>query len=264
MINDKMLNKQHETESYRRRGTSQNQKSTPALVSPQRILVIDDDAATCALVQQILTLAGYEVEFATSGQAGLKLYATFHPQLIILDVNMPGMNGVEVCRRLRQHATVPVIFLSANEDETVMLQGFNCDALDYITKPFKRRILLARVKIALQHGELTAATRSATIYNDGYLEIDPATHRISVNGELIQLTKTELALLRYLMQHADAYCSIESILASVWGDGYQDAVAHVYTYIRRLRHKLERDPKHPQTILSAHGQGYRFKRQNNP
>lgn len=243
------------------RDTFFNLNSTPSLVETKRILVIDDDPLTCALVQRILVMAGYDVEVATSGSAGLKTYHKFHPDLIILDVFMPGMTGIDFCRRFRQLSSIPVLFLSAYDDEVMMLRGFDCGAVDYVVKPFRRRILLARVKLALRIGALIAATTPVTTYDDGYLNIDPTTHRVTVDGDPVQLTTTELAVLLYLMQDAGADCSIEHILLHVWGDEYRDAAGHVYTYIRRLRRKLERDPQHPEYILSVHGRGYTFKRQ---
>ncbi|MBE7471188.1 MAG: DNA-binding response regulator [Anaerolineae bacterium] len=223
------------------------------------ILVIDDDLVLLALVQQVLCRAGWHVDTATSGPKGMARLQTLQPDLVILDIMMPGMDGWEVCRHIRRISCVPVMMLTALSEERYIIRALSdYGADDYLVKPFSADLLVARVKALLRRGGLLPLTQTPVIYQDGYLTINLALRQVWAQNRLVKLTKTEYRLLIYLLQHTDRTPSFFHILEQVWGSEYHDSVEYVHVYISRLRQKIEENPKEPHYLLTMHGVGYRF------
>jgi DNA-binding response OmpR family regulator len=178
-----------------------------------------------------------------------------------MDIMMPGLDGWEVCSGIRRLSDVPIIFLTAKTGEGDMLRGFDLGAVDYVTKPFSIKVLLARAEAALRQGVGRHDSREVTGYDDGYLQVDLAGRLVRVNRQRVRLTQTEYRLLSVLVRNAGQVLSYEQILEHVWGWEYRDSPNYVHVYIRRLRQKLERDPGAPAYLLTERGVGYAFVRQ---
>ena len=226
----------------------------------KKILVIDDDPNLVRLIEYTFSRAGFVVHKAESGEEGLHQFYDRQPDLIILDIMMPEMDGWEVCARIRQVSDVPIIFLTALSGEENVVRGLDCGAVDYVVKPFGPKALVARAQAALRHVELTPPLEKPPTYRDDYLTIDLETRRVLVRGEPVKLTATEYQLLSYLVQNASQVVSFEQILENVWGSAYDDCVNYVHVYMWHLRNKLEEDPKDPRYLLTEHGVGYRFRK----
>jgi two-component system KDP operon response regulator KdpE len=222
--------------------------------------VIDDDAETAELVRLVFAEEGAEVYSAADGREGICQFGVCRPDLIVLDIMLPQLDGWETCQRFRDFTDVPIIFLTALSREQDVVRGLDCGAVDYVTKPFKPSILLARARAALREWEAARAPRSPqqTFFDDGYLLIDVAGRQVRVDGEPVQLTATEYRLLVYLVEHAGQVLTYEQILGHVWGRAYRDSVDYVHVYVSHLRHKIEWDPRRPAYILTERGMGYRF------
>jgi DNA-binding response OmpR family regulator len=236
------------------------------------VLIIDDDVDLIQLASLIFKKAGYQVIGAKDGLDGISKFFTHRPDLIIMDVMMPGSNGFEICQRIRQVSDEPVILLTALNKEQDMLKGFAAGADDFLTKPFNPEILLARAKTVLrrthrsngnnghngsnEHHESSISFR----YNDGYLSIDIERHQVVIDGRRIKLTPMEFRLLVYLARNGGKLLTFEKILSNVWGNAYRGNMEHVHVYISHLRRKIEEDPKDPCYIQTVHGIGYIFDR----
>jgi len=195
---------------------------------------------------------------ATNGSEGMRKFFIEKPDLVILDVMMPEMDGYEVCTRIRQVSSVPVIMLTALNSEEEIIRGLESGADDFLSKPFSPDILLARANAILRRLELPQDTKPRLFYSDGYLTIDLEKRIILVHGNSIKLTRTEYNLLAYLLKNAGWVRSFEQILENVWGPEYQGSLDYVHVYVSNLRRKIETDPKNPTYIESEHGIGYRF------
>lgn len=223
----------------------------------EKILVIDDKPEMTWLLKRALTEEGYEVEIAHDGQEGLRQTHVFRPDLIVLDVMMPGMGGLDMLRRLRQFSDVPVIILTAVNTEDDKVYGLNIGADDYITKPFAIRELKARIQATLRRVAHPSSGKDHMLRFDGdRLTIEPQSHRVTVRGEEVSLTPTEYKLLLYLAYNAGRVLSYEQILDNVWGPGYEDGLTNVKLYVWYLRRKIEKDPTNPRYILTQRGVGY--------
>ena len=231
-----------------------------------KILIIDDDPDVLHLVSLIFKKAGAHVMTAMDGLEGMGKLFTFHPDLITLDVMMPGANGFDVCRRIRQVSDVPIILLTALNQEVDMLRGLEAGADDFLSKPFNPDILLARARAVLRRksggndaspGEKASGFR----YNDGHLDIDVERRFILMKGQRVKLTPVEFRLLVYLARNAGKVLSPDQILLNVWGEAYRGSVDHVHVYISHLRRKLEEDTRSPRYIVTLRGVGYIFERQ---
>jgi two-component system, OmpR family, alkaline phosphatase synthesis response regulator PhoP len=239
----------------------------------QTILIIDDDADLLQLASLIFKKAGAKVITAHDGLDGLSKFFTHHPNLIILDVMMPGSNGFDVCQRIRQVSDNPLIMLTALNQEQDMLQGLAAGADDFLSKPFNPEILLARAQTVLRriqrsnghngHNGYNGHNGSSASfsYNDGYLSIDIEKHEVLIHGKRIKLTPVEFRLLVYLARNAGKLLTFEKILVNVWGNEYLGSMEHVHVYISHLRRKVEEDAKHPRYIMTIHGMGYIFEKQ---
>jgi two-component system alkaline phosphatase synthesis response regulator PhoP len=226
----------------------------------KKILVIDDDRDMLRLVMHTFSKTEARIYTAASGEEGLRLFFDQRPDLVVLDIMMPEMDGWEVCRRLRQIADVPIVLLTALEEEEDIIRGLECGAMDYITKPFSPKVLVARARAALRRAERVWEPENLPSYRDDYLAIDLGMRRVLVRGEPVRLTATEFQLLAYLVTNADRVLSPEQILENVWGWEYQGSDNYVHVYVWHLRNKLEEDPKRPCYLLTDHGVGYRFRK----
>jgi two-component system KDP operon response regulator KdpE len=223
----------------------------------EKILVIDDKPEMTWLLKRALTEEGYEVETAHDGQEGLRQTHVFRPDLIVLDIMMPGMGGLDMLRRLRQFSDVPVIILTAVNTEDDKVYGLNIGADDYVTKPFAIRELKARIQATLRRVAHPSSSESRILRFDGdRLTIEPQSHKVIVRGEEVSLTPTEYKLLLYLAYNAGRVLSYEQILDNVWGPGYENGLTNVKLYVWYLRRKIEEDHTNPRYILTQRGVGY--------
>lgn len=222
----------------------------------QTILLIDDDKTLLELLSSHLKTAGYHPLLADDGPSGLCLATEAQPDLVVLDVMMPGMDGWEVCQRLREDSSVPIIMLTAKGEEIDKLRGFRLGVDDYVTKPFSFAELTARVGAVLARAKYAPASAHSVTSSD--LTIDFVQRRVTVAGRAVSLTPTEYRLLERLARHAHRTVPTEQLLADVWGSEYAGEVEHVKRYIWALRKKIEADPGDPKHIVSERGFGYRF------
>ncbi|MFZ5880633.1 MAG: response regulator [Chloroflexota bacterium] len=221
------------------------------------ILVIDDEPQILRALRTILTEKEFKVSTASRGEEGLALAAASEPDIVILDLGLPDMDGVEVCARLREWTQCPIIILSVRDGERDKVAALDRGADDYLTKPFGIEELLARVRVALRHSSSRQGTQSKLV-KAGDLTIDLAWHLIKRGEEEIKLTGTEYKLLAYLAANHGRVLTHQSILTQVWGPADADHTEYLRVYMRQLRKKLEADPERPQIILTEPGIGYRF------
>jgi two-component system KDP operon response regulator KdpE len=222
----------------------------------EKILVVDDAPRVVRLVREILTAVDYEVVAAISGPGALEAVAREQPDLVLLDVLLSGgIDGYEVCRRLREFSDVPVIMLTAKAQEGDVLAGFEAGADDYLTKPFSARELVARAKAVLRRTQRPEELTQATL-TCGELEIDFARRSVAVRGEYVSLTRTEYSLLRQLARHPNRVIVHEELLRAVWGPEYVNDLDYLRAYVHYLRRKLESDPAHPRYLVTRPGVGY--------
>jgi len=223
-----------------------------------RVLIIEDDPNVAEVVGRYLAREGYEVEIASDGVAGLERALADPPELVVLDLMLPNLGGLEVCKRIRAAAPVPVIILTALGEEADRIVGLELGADDYVAKPFSPRELTARVKAVLRRasGPLSA-TAPPAVLRAGELEVDVTAHEARLAGELVALTAREFDLLAHLMEHPRRAFRREELLERVWGFSYGDT-STVTVHIRRLREKIEADPSAPRYVTTVWGVGYRF------
>jgi DNA-binding response OmpR family regulator len=224
-----------------------------------RVLVAEDDGNVADVVGRYLMREGFDVEVVGDGAEALDRALAEPPDLLVLDLMLPGLDGLEVCRRLRALAPVPVIMLTAKGDEADRVAGLELGADDYIAKPFSPRELTARVKAVLRRavGPLAAVGGPQRLLVAGHIELDVAAREARVDGTVAPLTARELELLAFLMRHADRAFGREELLQHVWGYSIGDT-STVTVHVRRLREKIERDPAHPRHLVTVWGIGYRF------
>jgi two-component system KDP operon response regulator KdpE len=222
-----------------------------------RILVIDDEPQILRAMRTILTAKKFQVSEAQTGQAGLTLAASLEPELIILDLSLPDMDGIEVCKQIREWSRVPIIVLSVRDSEHDKVKALDSGADDYLTKPFGIEELLARIRVSLRHANKTLGSKSTHV-KSGPVEIDLVEHLVTRQGSEVKLTATEFKLLAYLAANAGRILTHQMILTQVWGPADADHVEYLRVYIRQLRIKLEDDPDHPTILINEPGIGYRF------
>jgi DNA-binding response OmpR family regulator len=227
--------------------------------SRRTILVVDDEPRIRDSVRMNLELDGYQVFEATNGQVALDAVRLRLPDLVIMDVMMPEMDGFEALRELRKFSTVPVILLTVKADERDVVRGLELGADDYIAKPFSPSVLLSRLKAVLRRADLPPqAPPSHILHVDDRLTIDLDRHEVWKDGEKVQLRPTEFRLLYHLASNPGVVMTHETLLSRVWGPEYRDASHYVRLYINYLRQKLEDDPATPHYIQTERGVGYRF------
>lgn len=220
----------------------------------QRILLVDDDPGILTAVKHSLVTHGYKMVTATDGVEALAAFEHELPDLILLDLELPRCDGLEVCRRIREHASTPIIVLSIKGSEADIVSVLDLGADDYLVKPFRLAELLARVRAVMRRGSQTFATRVTC----GDLEIDTEKHRASIAGRAVTLTPIEYAVLEELAKNVGRVLTTHLLLQRVWGPQYSDATDYVKGVIRRLRVKLEPDPAHPRYIITEPHLGYRL------
>ncbi len=226
------------------------------------ILVIDDDPTTVDLVSEMLSVNNFKVMTAYDGQEGLRQLYEHQPDLIVLDINMPMMDGWVVCQRVREVSNVPIIMLTAQSAPEEIIKGLEMGADDYILKPFDINVLLARVRANLRRAATEPAKfKAGTVYSDEYLTVNLDEYRVTRNGEPVKLTPTEFNLLAQLVVSAPRVVPYRELLERVWGFEYIDDIDYLRVYIWHLRRKLEPDPKQPTYIINELGIGYRFEKQ---
>lgn len=223
-----------------------------------RVLVVDDDQRLLDALAVYLEREGYTVAKAQDGVQGLEVFDTFQPDLVILDVMMPRMNGWDACRTLREKSTVPIIMLTARGQENERVMGLRLGADDYVSKPFSLKELEARVEAILRRVRMTQSAASGPLYQDEYLTIDASGWEVTRQDKPVDLTATERKLLFLLVEHINEVLSADTILDRVWGRQYADRAEYVKLYIWRLRQKLEQDATDPRYIVTERGRGYRF------
>jgi two-component system, OmpR family, KDP operon response regulator KdpE len=222
------------------------------------VLVVDDERPLRDFIRKNLEARSFTVHTAGNGLEGLAVFNTTSLDLIILDVMMPSMDGLETTRRIRQTSIVPIIVLSALSEERDKVAALDLGADDYLTKPFGVEELLARVRAVLRRAKPTPAAAGAALFQAGELVLDPAAHTVTKRGELLRLTPTEFDLLHDLIRHSGRVLTHRELLQRVWGSEYGDEAEYLRVYIRRLRHKIETDPLNPRHLLTEHSLGYRF------
>jgi two-component system KDP operon response regulator KdpE len=225
-----------------------------------KILVVDDEPDVIESVRLGFTLQWREVDVlgATSGNAGLDAIEHEHPDIVLLDVGLPDIDGFEVLRQTRAFSDIPVVMLTARDDSMDKVKGLELGADDYVTKPFNHLELMARVKAVLRRLEMPAPASRAPSFRAGDLEVDFARQEARLRGERLELTPTEYKLLYHLVRNAGHILQHGTLLAKVWGREYIDEVDYIRVYIRRLRDKLGDDPDTPRYIRTERGLGYRF------
>ena len=223
------------------------------------ILVVDDEPRLLAFLRSELKASGYQVSVARDGKSALLAAAARGPDLVILDVMLPDMDGFEVCRRLREKSSVPILMLTARTNDTDKVEGLDAGADDYLTKPFSTSELLARVRALLRRVWASDTGGPGTEFRCGDFMIDFQRRRVEMRGEEVRLSATEYKLLAELCRNAGRVILREELLARVWGSAYRNEVQYIWVYIGYLRSKLEKDPRHPEYILTYPGVGYSFR-----
>ena len=225
--------------------------------SGARILVVDDEIEIVRALRRSLMAHGYEVFTAGSGEEALEAIIRYRPDLMLLDLGLPGISGLEVCKRVRVQSNLPIIILSVKDAERDKVQALDLGADDYVPKPFGVDEVLARIRVALRHA---AQTQSGTEprFVVGPLSVDFAQRLVQVNGQEIKLTPTEYDLLKVLIKNNGKIMTRHMLLAQVWGTGYGAESHYLHVYVGQLRRKIEPDPAHPRFILTVSGVGYRF------
>jgi two-component system KDP operon response regulator KdpE len=221
-----------------------------------RILVIDDEKQIRRMLKAALSGYDYDIAEASSGHEGLNQTAIFHPDLIILDLGLPDLDGIEVIKRLREWTQIPIIILSVREHEDDKIKALDVGADDYVTKPFSMGELLARIRVALRHVAKSEDEPILTFF--GELTVDLAHRNVILKGEDVKLTPTEYEILKYLALQAGRVVTHGQLLRAIWGPNYQEETQYLRVYIGQLRRKIEADPSQPTYIITEPGVGYRL------
>lgn len=231
-----------------------------SIIANKKILVIDDDKALCRSLEIGLSRHGAEIFTANNGQVGMQKFYDDRPDLVLLDIRMPELDGWETQRMIKMVADTPIIMLTSLSQDHEIVRGLRRGADDYVTKPFSHDVLTARIETALRRYDqvdMQSAEQDDT-YDDGFLHIDLESRLVKREGEYIKLSAIEFRLLTYLFENAGKRLSFESILTEVWGWGYEGNPQYVHVYISNLRKKLEPDVRNPRYFISEHGYGYGF------
>jgi len=232
--------------------------ATPQTATPQIVLVIEDEAPIRKFLRAGLEGQGYVMVESETGRDGITQAATRSPDIVLLDLGLPDMDGLEVVRRIREWSTVPIVVLTARGQEEQKIRVLDGGADDYVTKPFSMGELLARMRVAIRHGARSASQQEEIVFRAGELEIDLVRRRVTVRGSEARLTPIEYRLLTLLARHAGRVLTHDHLLREVWGPGYAAQRHYLRVYMAQLRHKLERDPARPSLLLTEPGVGYRM------
>lgn len=227
------------------------------------VLVVDDEKSLRDFVAKNLEVRGYQVQTAEDGIEAMKIFNAHQADLVILDIMMPRMDGLETTKRIRQSSLVPIIVLTALDREKEKIRALDLGADDYLTKPFGVGELLARVRAVLRRSEWATPTIKRGKVEIGEIMIDFERHEVTVDNQIVKLTPTEYNLLAFLMQNAGGVLPHDEILKHVWGPEYGHETEYLRVYIGHLRHKIEEDPTNPKYLTTERGIGYRFENQHN-
>lgn len=229
----------------------------------KKILIVDDEPAFVSLVEQVFTRKGYEVLKASNGREALRLFFDHRPDIVLLDVVMPKMDGWQTCRRIRDISDIPIVMLTGKQKtQEDIVRGLDYGADDFLIKPVGNKELVARVRAVLRRAESppTLDARKELTYSDNFLTMDVAERKVIVNGQRVKLTPTEFRLLMFLVENAGRILTHKQLLERVWGWEYVDDLDHVRIYIWHLRQKIEPDPAQPRYIMTEPGVGYYFQK----
>ena len=221
-----------------------------------KVLVVDDEPKIRMFIRANLEARDYEVYLAQDGVEAVEMAGRVDPDVIVLDVNMPRMDGIEACRRIREWADMPIIILSVREEEKDKVRALDEGADDYLTKPFGIEELLARIRVALRHS--AGAAPATPVFTAGHLEVDLSKRVVKRQGQIVKLTRTEYELLAYLVSQHGKVLTHKELLRNVWGPKYGEESEYVRVFIRQLRSKIEDDPSNPKFIVTEPRIGYRF------
>ncbi len=224
-----------------------------------RILIVDDDLAVLKFVRANLQAAGYEILTALDGTEALQVIEKELPDLVILDIMMPKMDGFEVCRRVREWSQVPIIMLSARDDEKDKVKCLDLGADDYLTKPFGVEELMARVRSVFRRAEAARGVPPEPVFTSGDLKVNFAQREVTVADREVKLTPTEYCLLKEFVLNAGKVLTHAYLLNRAWGPEYEQETQYLHVFVRRLRAKLELEPANPRHIITVPGVGYQFK-----
>ena len=231
------------------------------MLTNSKILIVDDDTSLCDMIRYSFTKEGAEVIIASDGREGLQQFFQHLPDLVILDIHMPKIDGWEVCEKIRDLSQVPIIMLTTMSAEQHMIRGLKGGADDYIGKPFSKAELLARAEAALRRGAINNPEKKPQIYRDEHLYINLENREILVRGQRTKLSSTEFKLLEHLYLNAGTVLTYNQILTHVWGWEYADNPEYIHVYMSNLRRKIEKDSKNPFYLETEQRVGYRFNKQ---
>ncbi|MGP9537715.1 response regulator [Brachybacterium sp. AOP43-C2-M15] len=223
-----------------------------------RILIVEDEESFSDPLSYSLRKEGYEVAVADTGTDGLRIFSAHGADLVLLDLMLPGLSGTEVCREIRRTSSVPVIMLTAKDDEFDKVLGLELGADDYVTKPYSSRELLARIKAVLRRGQESAESDEDTTLTAGSIMMDVERHVVEVRGEEIALPLKEFELLEMLLRNVDRVLTRGQLIDRVWGANYVGDTKTLDVHVKRLRAKIEEDPKEPVHLVTVRGLGYKF------
>lgn len=232
-----------------------NRPVSDATTVKPTVLVIDDELQIRRLLRVSLNANGYRVLEAATGQEGISEVAQHRPDVVVLDLGLPDMDGMAVLKRLREWSRVPVVMLSVKDREDDKIGALDNGADDYVTKPFATGELLARLRVAMRHGQ---SPSESAVFRSGHLEVDLAARMVKVGGREVRLTATEYALLRLFVQHVGRVLMHQQILREVWGPNYIDQTQYLRVFVAHLREKIEAEPAKPSLLLTEPGIGYRL------
>lgn len=223
-----------------------------------KILVVEDEASFSDALSYVLTKEGYEVTVADTGDGAIKAFDKEGADLVLLDLMLPGLSGTEVCRQLRTRSQVPIIMLTAKDSEVDKVVGLELGADDYVTKPYSKAELVARIKAVLRRGSGSTSEDSGKLLTAGPVEIDVESHKVKVNGEFVTFPLKEFELLEFLVRNSGRVLTRTQLIDRIWGSDYFGDTKTLDVHIKRLRAKIEKDPANPVLILTIRGLGYKF------
>jgi two-component system response regulator RegX3 len=223
-----------------------------------KILVVEDEASFSDALSYVLTKEGFEVTVADTGDGAIKAFDKDGADLVLLDLMLPGLSGTEVCRQLRTRSQVPIIMLTAKDSEVDKVVGLELGADDYVTKPYSKAELVARIKAVLRRGAGGTTDENSNLLSAGPVEIDVESHKVKVNGEFVTFPLKEFELLEFLVRNSGRVLTRTQLIDRIWGSDYFGDTKTLDVHIKRLRAKIEKDPANPVLILTIRGLGYKF------
>ena len=223
-----------------------------------RILVVEDEASFSEALSYVLTKEGYQVTVADTGDGAIKAFDKEGADLVLLDLMLPGLSGTEVCRQIRTRSQVPIIMLTAKDSEVDKVVGLELGADDYVTKPYSKAELIARIKAVLRRGSVESTEKVETVISAGPVEIDIESHKVKVLGEFVSFPLKEFELLEFLVRNSGRVLTRVQLIDRIWGSDYFGDTKTLDVHIKRLRAKIEKDPANPVFILTIRGLGYKF------